>query len=361
MFFGSAVFAQQDPVIALRNASAQIDRATAALAAAAESDNQVVAVSDAIRSLEDGLSALRFALVATKALEAQKQAAFSANRIELGRLLAVLERIENSAGTLSVLHPGGATDSVRAGMILSLMTPELRIKANALRSDLMSISALNDLHEAAMMRLKGALEALQEARNQLAVAVREDKGISQSAFTTAADIDNLLAASGSLDELLLKLSDMQVAQGLTAAPRQQGQGLDFPVLGLVTRHFNQPNRAGIRQPGLVITAPALALVQAPQAGIVRFTGDFMEYGRVVILEPSPQSLHIYAGFGQVFVKTGDVLESGAAIGLLGGDTPDSAEFLAEDSGENDKANKTLYIEIRENGMPVDPELVFTRQ
>jgi len=361
MFAASAAAAQQDPVIALRNASTQIDTATAALAAAAQSDNQVVAVSTALRSLEDGLAALRFALVATKSLETRKQAAFSANRIELGKLLAVLERIENSAGTLSILHPEGATSSVRAGMIFSLMTPELRIKADALRGDLASISVLNNLQEDASNRLKVSLGALQDARNQLAIAVREDRVISQSAFTTAADIDNLLAASGSLGELLLKLSDLQPTQGRIAVPQQEGQGLDFPVSGLVTRRFNQPNRAGIRQPGLVISAPPLALVQAPQAGIVRFTGDFMEYGRVVILEPAPHSLHIYAGFGQVFVKTGDVLESGAAIGLLGGDTPDSAAFMAENSSENDKANKTLYIEIRENGMPVDPEVVFTRQ
>ncbi len=358
MFFSTSAYAQQDPTMALRAASERITAATAALAMA-ESDHQVVVISDAIRSLEEGLAALRLALMASKAIELEKQTAYTANRRAFGQLLAVLERLGLNSTARSALHPGGATDAIRAGMILSRLTPDLRAKSEALRGELASLSAINRLHEEALDKLHTSLTALQDARNRLAVAVREDMDMSGNNIASSVDVNTLAGASRSLGELAAKLSGLQAA-GAQLIVRRSSRGIPYPVAGVTVRRFNEPNRAGIRQPGILIAAGPLSLVQAPQAGTVRFAGDFMEYGNVVIIEPSPQNLQIYAGFGQVFVKTGDVLESGAAMGLLGGETPDSVEFLAENGGENDKSNQTLYIEIRENGIPVDPELVFAR-
>jgi septal ring factor EnvC (AmiA/AmiB activator) len=359
LFLGSAAFAQEDPAVALRNASDRIERATAVLAAAAESDNQVLAMSDAIRSLEDGLAALRLALMESKTIELQKETEYAANRREFGNLLAVLERIGSNSTAQAALHPGGATDAMRAGMILSQLTPDLLAKSEALRQSLAALSELNRVHEAALGNVRQSLTALQEARNRLAVAVREEADISGNNFASTVDISNLVNTSRSLGDLSARLSRIQAAEGQVVI-RRSSRGIPYPVSGLTIRRFNEPNAAGIRQPGILIAAGPLSLVQAPQAGTVRFAGDFMEYGNVVIIEPSPQNLQIYAGFGQIFVKTGDVLESGAAMGLLGGETPDSVEFLAENGGQNDKTNQRLYVEIRENGIPVDPELVFAR-
>ena len=359
MFLGTGAMAQDDPIAALRAASDRISTATAALATAAESGDQVVAISDAIRSLEDGLAALRLALMASKTIELQKETAYTANRQAFGNLLAVLERIGRNTAAQAALHPGGATDALRAGIILSQLTPDLSTKAEALRVELADISAVNRLHETALGNLRLSLTALQDARNRLAVAVRENADITGNNFASGVDMNTLATASRSLGELSAKLSGLQAA-GAQLIIRRSSRGIPYPVSGITIRHFNEPNAAGIRQPGIVIVAGPLSLVQAPQAGLVRFAGDFMEYGTVVILEPSPQNLQIYAGFGQIFVKTGDVLESGAAMGLLGGETPDSVEFLAEAGGKNDKSNQRLYIEIRENGTPVDPETVFAR-
>ncbi len=349
--------AQQDPVLALRDASRQIEVASAAMAAAGDQEDRVGALSSTIRSLEEGLGALRLALLASKSAEAEKQAEMLGNRAELGRLLATLIAVQSTPAGLSVLHPKGAAASARAGAMLAAVTPALRAEARRLRGELTTLSALNTLHDTALANMQTALTSLQAARNALTVAIREQQPVEENPVPQAG-MAQLVRASQDLAALAAALAERFPAEvGQGGAANLRGR-LPLPLSGTLTRRFNQPNGVGIRQPGIVITAPALSLVLAPQAGIVRFAGAFLEYGQVVILEPAPDLLQIYAGFGQVYVKTGEVLESGAAMGLLGGEMPDSAEFLAESGREYDKGPESLYIEIRENGMPVDPEMWF---
>jgi len=354
------VFAQQDPVLALRAASQEIVAATTALAQSGEAENQVTALSNAISSLEKGLGSLRLALRASVTAADEKRAALRQNNTELANLLATLAALENTPAQLTVLHPDGAIASARAGIVLAAITPELRQRAVRLRQELTSINALNALHADALANLQSSLQTLQQARGALTVAIREQRPPPANPTDSISNLEQLVRASEDLNSLASQLG-RQLPQGNQSQSRSfanlRGR-LPLPVNGEVLRGFNQTNAVGIRQPGMVLSAPPLSLVLAPQAATVRFAGNFMEYGQVVILEPVPGHLQIYAGFGQVYVSSADVLESGAAMGLLGGEMPDSAEFLAESSSENDKVTESLYIEIRENGLPVDPALWF---
>jgi len=352
--------AQQDSVIALRAASEQIESATAALAQTEASDDRVAALSDTIVSLENGLASMRLALRASVAVAEEKREALGRNHAELGHLLATLGKLENTPTQLLVLHPDGALASVRAGIVLAALTPELRGTAQNLRQELDAINALNVLHADALANLKTALQTLQQARGELTEAIREERTPPANPTDSVRNLEQLVRASDDLNDFAMQLvarlpQERQPPNSPFISLRGQ---LPLPVNGTLARGYNMANGAGVRQPGIVLSAPSLSLVRAPQSGIVRYAGDFMEYGQVVILEPAPQQLQIYAGFGQVYVSTADVLESGAAMGLLGGEMPDSAEFLAESTGENDKGTESLYIEIRENGIPVNPRTWF---
>ncbi|HIP24803.1 MAG TPA: hypothetical protein EYG79_14600, partial [Rhodobacteraceae bacterium] len=280
----SLAMAQQDPVLALRDASTQIEAASAALVAADIAEDRIGALSTAIRSLENGLASLRLALQASKAEEATKQSEMMSNREELGRLLATLIALQNTPAALSVLHPEGATASARAGQMLTAVTPALRAEANRIRGELAALSALNSLHDAALANMQTALGSLQAARNNLTVAIREEQPEAEAAVSQAG-LAQLAKASQDLSALAAALKDRFPEGAGVAAPENMRGRLPMPLAGTITRRFNQPNGAGIRQPGIVVTAPALSLILAPQAGIVRFSGDFLEYGQVVILEP----------------------------------------------------------------------------
>jgi septal ring factor EnvC (AmiA/AmiB activator) len=134
--------------------------------------------------------------------------------------------------------------------------------------------------------------------------------------------------------------------------------LQWPVAGEVLRRFNEPDAAGVRRPGVVLVAPALALVRAPATAVVRYAGPFLEYGYVVVLEPDRDTMVVLAGIAQLQVQTGETVDRGDLVGLLGGRPLDVEETVMPDAGTGAGMSETLYIEIRNGQGPVDPEPLF---
>ncbi|MEM8591880.1 MAG: peptidoglycan DD-metalloendopeptidase family protein [Pseudomonadota bacterium] len=95
-----------------------------------------------------------------------------------------------------------------------------------------------------------------------------------------------------------------------------------------------------------------ALVTAPAAGTVRFQGELLDYGNVMILEPARDVLLVLGGLAEVYVATGDVVSTGLPIGIMGGSTGDGLEAAATSRTE------TLYIEVRHEQDTADPEEWF---
>jgi septal ring factor EnvC (AmiA/AmiB activator) len=80
---------------------------------------------------------------------------------------------------------------------------------------------------------------------------------------------------------------------------------------------------------------------------------------VIILEPDAGYLVVLAGLDQVYGEFGEILDAGDPIGLLGGASEKTDEFLIEASqGGGNLSQETLYIELRENGKPTDPAKWF---
>ncbi len=92
--------------------------------------------------------------------------------------------------------------------------------------------------------------------------------------------------------------------------------------------------------GLLIAArTADARVVAPFDGEVVFTGSFLAYGRMVILRHSDDFHTLLAGLSGIDVSVGDFLLEGEPIGAMG------------DSDTDEK----LYVELRKDNQPIDPE------
>jgi len=109
------------------------------------------------------------------------------------------------------------------------------------------------------------------------------------------------------------------------------------------------------RPGILIATRPGALVNAPVAATVRFQGPLLDYGTVLILEPAPDVLFVLAGLAQVYVRTGEVVPQGTALGLMGGDLPQVQAILNElATGGGDPRSETLYLEVRDGQGPVDP-------
>ena len=82
----------------------------------------------------------------------------------------------------------------------------------------------------------------------------------------------------------------------------------------------------------------------------------MDYGNVIILEPEAGYLLILAGLDTVYVNTGAFIPAVGPLGLMhGGAQSDTKDLIvATVQGSGAALSETLYMELRENGVPVDP-------
>ncbi len=93
--------------------------------------------------------------------------------------------------------------------------------------------------------------------------------------------------------------------------------------------------------GLLIEADPGENVLAIAAGEVVYAEKLGGLGLIVVVDHSDNYLSLYGGNRKVAVKSGDWVETGATIATVG-----------RSSGPNDTG---VYLEIRHNAMPVDPE------
>ena len=331
-----------------------------ALTDALAADDQVTALGEVIRGYEQGLAALRSGLRQAAAREDDLRESFDAQHDRLSRVLGAMTAMQQAPETALLLHPGGAQATARSAMILSDITPGLRAQAEALQGDLDEIAQVRELQGAAAVMLGEGLAAVQEAR-RLLVSASGDRSHMPTRFgENPAELQQLEASATSLEEFAAGIAAMEDDVGAPMEDFEGAQGsLRLPVQGTVIRGFDEADAAGVRRPGIVISTAPASLVSLPWPATVRFRGPLLDYGNVMIVEPSRGYLLVMAGMGQVFGEVGDVLAAGEPVGLMGGAELPAQEFGAQfvaDAAKGGDAGQpeTLYLELRKGKETLDP-------
>ena len=350
--------AQNSPVEEAQAAAVALEDASEALKNAGGAKDRVAALTQTIRAYETGLLALRDGLRAATIRERVLHLEFEDRRDQLSRLLGILQALERATTPMLLIHPTGPVGTARSGMMMSEVSPSLHQQAEELRTQLEELAALKQIQIDIEEDLRLGLAGAQEARVALSQAISDraetlPKRLSDDPVRTQILADSsasLRAFANSIQALPEETTGTD--QPIFAAQRGT---IPLPVSGVVLRHYNEPDAAGLERPGILLASRPLALVTAPSASTVRFAGPFLDYGNVVILEPAAGFLMIVAGLDEVFVELGQIVGEAEAIGLLGGKQLGAQEFLIEASeGGGTIAQETLYIELREKGEPVDP-------
>lgn len=349
-------------------ASFALRDAADALAAARQADDRTSALAQTIRAYETGLAAMRDALRATAVRERALRLQFASRQRQMADLLAALQTIERSPRPLFLVHPQGPVGAARAAMILGDIAPELARRADALRKELGDFQVLLAIRTAATDDLEQGLAGAQQARVALAEAVSRRTDLPRRFAADPARIRDLLESSDTLEGFASGLAQ-SVDGAADTAP--QAQSLDLsapanqfraPVRGTLLRRYLERDAAGVQRPGIILAAPALSLVTAPATATVRYAGPLLDYGNVMILEPSSDTLIVLAGLSQVYGEVGQIMPAGDPVGLLTGQVTSSSDFLIEaGQGASTTTQETLYIEVRQNGQAVDPEPWFALQ
>ena len=336
-----------------RQSANELRDAIAALREAKGARDRVAALTRTIRAYESGLGALRDGLRRASIREGALKADFDAKRDRIGQLLAVMATMDTQSSPLLLLHPDGPEGTVRSAMVMSAVTPALQAEAAVLGRQLQELADLRRLQAESSQTLQTGLAAAQEARTELSQAVQDRTDLPRRFLEDPEELMVLLASAETLDSFATGLVSMETD---VSAPRGDFEGamgnLPLPVYGRVLRRAGEADAAGITRPGLVIATRPAALVTTPWPATIRYRGPLLDYGNVMILEPASGYLLILAGLGTVYGETGDVLASGAPVGLMTG-----AEVApgkgAEEGGSADRT-ETLYMELRRGKEPVDP-------
>ena len=353
--------ANDGPIKAAQLASSKLREAAEQLKTADSAKDRVAALSKSVRTYEEALLALRDSLRAATIRERVIRLDFESRRDQLSQLLGVLQTMERATTPLLLIHPTGPVGTARSGMMMSEVTPALHKQAETLRLQLEELAKLQNLQKSVEDDLKWGLGGVQSARIELTQAVSGRVDLPKRYVDDPIKLQIMADNAETLD----RFADVLIAtplDGLSSDPIafETAKGsLPLPVAGTLLHGFNEVDAAGLERPGIVLSARALSLVTTPWPATIRYSGPFLDYGNVIILEPDAGYLVVLAGLDQVYGEFGEILDAGDPIGLLGGASEETEEFLIEASqGGGNLSQETLYIELRENGIPTDPTAWF---
>lgn len=349
--------AQSDPAHMARRAASMLNQAGLALQDARKARARVAALTQTVLAFEEGLAAMRDGLRQVSIREQALLADLNARREDVALLLGALLSLQSDPETTVLLHPAGPLATVQAGLLLGDVAPALQQEADVLAEALSEITLLRELQQTALQTLADGLDGVQSARTELSTAISERTDLPTAFASDPQKLAQLLQAADTLEAFATGLVAQQPA-GQAAGPKQFSQragALALPAQGTVLRGFGDADAAGVRRPGLLLATRPLALVTTPAAATVRYRGPLLDYGNVIILEPANGVLLVLAGLAYLYAEDGQVIAEGEPVGLMGGGQPDTQAILnAAMQGAAGSRPQTLYIEVRQNGAPVDP-------
>ena len=359
----SPALAQEDPARAAVEAVTAIESATALLARADEAPDRVAALTETTRAFEAGLAAMREGLRRVTAREAELSRELQAREGEIAQLLGTLQVMGGNGTPVIFLHPSGPLGTARSAMIVADVSRGLDTRAADLRERLSEVQVLRQLQQNASDTLANGLRGVQEARTDLSKAIADRSDLPRKFVEDPIQTALLIASTETLGAFASGLTDITENEAALDLPtvRDRKGDIPQPVLGRVLRRPGEADAAGITRPGVVLVTRPRAIVTSPTAATIRYRGPLLNLGNVMILEPEPGILFVFAGLDVVYGASGDILAAGAPIGLMGGQDPDLGALISAPETPEDSVSgrsETLYIEVRQDNIPQDPEAWF---
>jgi murein hydrolase activator len=302
-------------------------------------------------------------------------------------VLAALQRISRNPPPALLVDPGDALGSARGAILISAIVPQLQQKADDLIADL---DRLDDIKAAALAeeaRLKANFEVLEEEQLRIATLIaarqaseeRAGEELAQEEAAAAALAAQASSLKQLIDDLTKRAVAVAVAARATAAANAGGQAplldpetiqlalanterrepavpfaqargyLRLPSSGVSVIEYGASDGFGGISRGLSIVTRADATVVAPADGWVLYTGDYLNYGKIVILNAGQDYTILLAGLAEISVEIGQFVLMGEPVGTMGSRT--IGRTVTTNAGVS---RPTLYIEMRRNNEPVDP-------
>ncbi len=257
------------------------------------------------------------------------------DRNRLARLLGALQLFRREPPPALLVRPEDARDAVRAAILIRAMTPALERRARAYGAEAREIAGLR-------RQAAAANETLFTSESLAA----DRRGDVEKLLTRQAEIERRFS-----DEALAAGRDLgSPGQLADSFPRVTGpDGGPGPILrpagAVQVRNFGGRLPNGGRAEGVSFRSKAGSAVTSPAQGVVEFAGPVTGWGVILILRTSGPYHLVLAGLGEITVAPGQTVAAGAPIGRMA---------RSGGTGNGERGEPELYVELRRSGTPIDP-------
>lgn len=297
-----------------------------------------------------------------------KQQSQEARKADVARLVHGMIRMQRMPRQFVIAQPGNADGLLRTASALDITYRSVAEEMASLSVQMEEIEALKDKVTDARDKLQEQQVEQQSEQDELQAMVKERqqqfRALNQNHQQVKDKVSALSQESTSLQDLIGRLkkeeaifSQMAMPQPKPRAPTRPVEqrlaslpepmpparaptesAASAPVMGKIIHRYGERSVSGDKRSGHVIqTAPA-ALVTAPKGGRVVYSGTFMEYGNMIIIQHDGGMHTVLAGLNDVKVEPGQPLRAGEPVGVMGNTLPD----------------RELYLELRKDSKPIDP-------
>ena len=299
-------------------------------------DAQLAELKAIEASGEKGVSDKKARLDALNAREAALKAEMGRNQAALAGLLGALELYRREPPPALLVSPRSAKDAVRGAILARAAQPELARGAQALRLRAEELARIRRSISAASEDLFTSESALADNRAGVEQALKEKLALQRQLDADAAD------AGRRAQSLEAQLRALGVGPGppLAAPSGPPPTALLTPTAGEVVRRFGQASPGGQTSDGLTFRTAAGAVVRAPAAGTVEYSGPLKGWGGVLILNVGGGYHLVLAGLDRIAPTAGRRVANGEPVGGMSQRAGPAPE---------------LYMELRREGVgPQDP-------
>lgn len=302
---------------------------------------------------------------------------------EIANVLAALERISLNPPPALVVDPSDALGSARGAMLIAAIVPQLRQRAETVSADLKQLMTIKTQALAEEATLKANYAVLEEEQLRIATLIAARKqGIEQVGAqldTEEAAALELAERASTLRELIdalsaranqtatptttpspdlpqlspeaIELAFANAARTEPAVPFPLARGyLTQPANGVTVVQFGARDGFGGIAQGQSVVTRAEAQVVAPADGWILYKGPYLNYGQIIILNTGQGYTALLAGLDTISVDIGQFVQMSEPLGQMGSRT--IGRTVTTNAGN---AQPTLYIELRQNNQPIDPE------
>lgn len=277
---------------------------------------------------------------------------FARDRVSVGKLLAILERMQHDMPPAIVLRADDTLSAARSAMLIGASVPNVYQAAASLARRIAAIKRTRvQLVERRAAGIRNAIK-LRDARaelDQLLATKQLEADAAASRYgDLSARLERAAITAADLQALLTKVAQLRsepdqkkivvvTVQSAAAPAVLQAHSLLRPVVGTQVPG-GMDGVGGPRAPGLTFAASPGSRVIAPADSEVIFAGPYHKTGQVLILELSAGYDLVLAGLGRVDVRPDDEVLAGEPVGIM----PKSDQDVR------------LYFELRQNGHGTNP-------